>query len=65
MPAPQCLLYNPYTPVNLVTPLINIDQLIKLCNYTIKKTEYDQEPVLNWLAWFVSILYTMIYKKID
>jgi hypothetical protein len=44
MSTPQCLLYNPHTTVNPLTPLINIDQLIKLCNYTIKKTEYDLDP---------------------
>ena len=44
MSTAQCLLYNPRVPVNLLTPLINIDQLIMLCNYTINKKDYDLDP---------------------
>ena len=44
MSTAKCLLYNPCVLVNLLTPLINIDQLIMLCNYTINKKDYDLDP---------------------
>ena len=36
-----CLLYNPEFEINAITPVINLDQLIHLCNHTIKRTDQD------------------------
>jgi hypothetical protein len=38
------LFYNPAAPINGIVPLINLSQLIRLCNYTIKKTAQDLDP---------------------
>jgi hypothetical protein len=39
-----CLLYNPQFEINSITPVINLDQLIGLCNYTVSRTEHDLDP---------------------
>jgi hypothetical protein len=38
------LFYNPVAPINGIVPLINLSQLIRLCNYTMKKTAQDLDP---------------------
>jgi hypothetical protein len=59
-----CLLYNPQFEINCITPTINLDQLIGLCNYTIKRTELDLDPgAANELARIVRLNY--IYNDLQ
>jgi hypothetical protein len=57
------LFYNPVAPINGIVPLINLSQLIRLCNYTMKKTAQDLDPgAENELARLVRV--NFIYNNL-
>ena len=57
------LFYHPAFPINGITPCINLNQLIRLCNYTIKKTTSDLDPgAENELARIVRV--NFIYNNL-